>query len=406
MAPRVSFGGVNPVPTWFYLFAWYPTLVIFDLLVVRLGGESLLARPRALLTMLWWSAVIWFSFEALNFRLENWYYVFLPANPVERWIGITLSLATVVPALLLPERLLERLGGSLWQRLATRPVALRQRDLTFAVAVGAATLAAILVAPRYLYPFTWGAVWLMAEPALYRTDPQQSLFGDMARGQWGRIARLMAGGLMAGILWETFNAGARGKWIYTVPFLEDLKLFEMPLLGFIGFPCFALEAWSLYHLLAPRTKLSTVIPSLAFVALVLGGMDRWTISSTTPRLAELPGTTAQVRGRLEEAGLGDVFRLAAAPVEELSRRAGLSPDDARAVFEAARLSILRGIGTRHATALVAGGIGTVEALAAADPDSVWRLTHRSPRPTQAEVRVWIRAARQASNKAVDERRRR
>src|SRR5437764_8660365 len=48
------------------------------------------------------------SFEAINFRLQNWYYVFLPPHRLDRWAGITISLATVVPAVLLPERLLER----------------------------------------------------------------------------------------------------------------------------------------------------------------------------------------------------------------------------------------------------------------------------------------------------------
>src|SRR2546427_12398262 len=95
---------VPPVPTWFYVFAWYPTLVILDALVVWLGGTSLLARPRELGGMLWWSAVIWFLFEALNFRLQDWYYVFLPDHRVERWLGITLSLRTVVPAGLVPAR--------------------------------------------------------------------------------------------------------------------------------------------------------------------------------------------------------------------------------------------------------------------------------------------------------------
>src|SRR5256885_14185475 len=86
-----------------YVVAWYPTLVILDQTVVLLGGESLLARPSALTAMLWWSAMIWFLFEAINFRLEDWYYVFLPANRLGRWVGITVSLATVVPAVLLPE---------------------------------------------------------------------------------------------------------------------------------------------------------------------------------------------------------------------------------------------------------------------------------------------------------------
>src|SRR5260370_23064110 len=77
-----------------------------------LGGESLLARPCGLALMLWWSAVIWFLFEAINFRLRDWYYVFLPAGRLERWLGITVSLPTVVPPVLLPARLLDRLGAS------------------------------------------------------------------------------------------------------------------------------------------------------------------------------------------------------------------------------------------------------------------------------------------------------
>src|SRR5207247_9564003 len=64
---------VPPVPTWFCVFAWYPTLVVLDQAVVPAGGESLLVRPRQLVAMLWWSAVIWFLFEAINFRLRDWY---------------------------------------------------------------------------------------------------------------------------------------------------------------------------------------------------------------------------------------------------------------------------------------------------------------------------------------------
>src|SRR2546422_5319083 len=49
----------------------------------------------------------------------------------------------------------------------------------------------------------------------------------------------------------------------------------------------------------------------------------------------------------------------------------------------------------HAAVLIGGGIGTVEALARTDPDSVWRIVHHSARPTRAEVRVWVRAAQAA-----------
>src|SRR6266699_2943292 len=372
---------VRPVPVWFYVFAWYPTLLFFDLLVVWLGGASLFARPRVLLPMLWWSAIIWLLVEAINFRLQDWYYVFLPASVAARWIGITLSLATVVPAILLPERLLDRLGA--WRTLRSAPLAPRHGELGIAFALGAGLLGAILALPRSLYPLTWGAVWLMAEPLLYRADLTVSLFGDMRRGEWGRIARLLAAGLAAGGVWEVFNAHARAKWIYTVPFLEHAKVFEMPLIGFLGFPFFALEVWSLYHLLAPRTRAGPLLASAAFAVAVLLGIDHWTVSSTVPRLADLPGVSARAIAELRQAGLDDVFRIARLPSDELARRAGLDTNEARRAQRAAELATLRGIRTQHAADLMAGGITTVAGLAAAAPESIYRAARRGPRPTLA-----------------------
>src|SRR5256885_2216175 len=381
---------IPPVPTWFYVLAWYPTLVILDQVVVLLGGESLLARPPELAAMLWWSAVIWLLFEAINFRLQNWYYVFLPPQRLDRGAAIVISLAAVVPAVLLPERLLDRLG--VWHALRARPIQLAVTHLRAAWRVGWAMLALVLGFPRYLYPLTWGAVWLVAEPLLYRRDPQRSLLGDIARGAWGRIARLMTAGLVAGALWESFNAMARGRWIYTVPFLEHWKIFEMPPAGFIGFPFFALEVWSLYHLLAPRTTRRVLLGTAAFALLVLAGIDRWTVSSTPPQLADLPGVTPGVRQRLRSAGWDAVFRVARTPVAELAYRANVSPGEARAARDAARLVTLRGIGSGYAATLMASGIGSVAALAAADPDTVWRRGGSGPRPTPPQGRGGGRAA--------------
>ena len=36
------------------------------------------------------------------------------------------------------------------------------------------------------------------------------------------------------------------KWIYNVPILPDVKIFEMPILGFGGFPPFAVECFAMY----------------------------------------------------------------------------------------------------------------------------------------------------------------
>src|SRR2546426_2289069 len=107
--------------------------------------------------MLWWSAVIWFLFEALNFRLQDWYYVFLPDHRVERWLGITLSLATVVPAVLLPARLLEYLGVG--RRLSARPLRVESGGLRVFLAPGRAAVAPTPVFPRVLPPPSGGARW-------------------------------------------------------------------------------------------------------------------------------------------------------------------------------------------------------------------------------------------------------
>jgi hypothetical protein len=47
-------------------------------------------------------------------------------------------------------------------------------------------------------------------------------------------------------VWEFWNYWARTKWIYTVPILPDWKIFEMPVPGYLGFPAFAVECFTMY----------------------------------------------------------------------------------------------------------------------------------------------------------------
>ena len=69
--------------------------------------------------------------------------------------------------------------------------------------------------------------------------------------------QVCAGGA-CGLLWEFWNYWAATKWTYTVPYLGGVKLFEMPVLGFLGFPPFAVECWAMYvfcrSLLTPRPR--------------------------------------------------------------------------------------------------------------------------------------------------------
>ena len=50
-------------------------------------------------------------------------------------------------------------------------------------------------------------------------------------------------GLVCGLLWETWNFRSGAKWTYSIPFVGQFRIFEMPVLGFLGFIPFALECY-------------------------------------------------------------------------------------------------------------------------------------------------------------------
>jgi hypothetical protein len=401
--------GTEPFATWYYPLAWFSTLLMLDAVAALRGGGRLffVARPNAILSMLAWSVPFWLFFELLNFRLENWYYVFVPDDPVARWAGIGLSFATVLPAIFLAKRALGRSENS----SDTRPdPTLRPTQLYAIQLIGAGTLLTPLVWPTFLFPLIWVGGLLLADPWVYKRDPDRSLLADLEHRRPGRVLRLLVSGMVIGLLWELYNISARGKWIYTVPGLEELKLFEMPLLGFFGFPVFALEGFAVYQALvvsglaapdrghtktASRTvrRLAAVL-AIAFSALVLLGMERYTISSMTPRLADLVDGVSS--SALEHAGY-DIFSLAESDATLVAAQTGLPLETVRVWVDRAQLSVLRGIGSENAKRLQAVGVSTITELATADPDRlVERLRGGSALPVYpARVRVWVHAAQDA-----------
>ncbi len=398
--------GIEPFATWLYPLAWYPTLALLGAAVAARGGRTLLCRPAFLLSALAWSVPFWLFFELLNLRLENWYYVFLPRDSAARWLGIALSFATVIPAILLTERLADSLGIA--DTLRTRRVRMpRGRVLP---ALGALLLALALAWPRAFFPLVWGGVFLVVDPWILRRAPARSLLGDLERGRPSRIVRLLTAGLAVGLLWEAFNLGARGKWIYTVPGFEDFKLFEMPALGFLGFPFFALEAFAVWQALvvaglavsaderdawaAGRTgsakgaAVATALAAVLFSILTMAAMHSKTIASVVPTVADLGAPAAQ----LERLGIGDPWELARADPDDLAAAAG--SDRAGMWIERARLATLRGIGADGARRLESVRVESVEELAGAEPADLARRLESVGAPSEpARVRVWVRAAR-------------
>ena len=68
----------------------------------------------------------------------------------------------------------------------------------------------------------------------------------------------MIAALVCGFFWEMWNYYSYPKWIYHIPGVGVLHIFEMPLLGYLGYLPFAWELYALRHLLwrkAPPLRL-------------------------------------------------------------------------------------------------------------------------------------------------------
>jgi hypothetical protein len=79
-------------------------------------------------------------------------------------------------------------------------------------------------------PLIWGVTALLLAPINYRHGIDGWL-SQWQRDVLGPTLRMLLAGGIAGGFWEFFNFWARGKWTYTVPVFDEIKRFEMPLLG-------------------------------------------------------------------------------------------------------------------------------------------------------------------------------
>lgn len=412
---------VFPIQILFYCIAWWSYIPLVDAWIWRRRGHSLLrSRPWEFLVLAFWSVAIWNLFEGFNFRLRDWFYVNVPTDVMYGAIYSFCAYATVVPALFETTDLLRACGVA--ERARMRPWTIRSAGLGVSVAIGLAMLIAPLLWPRYAFPLVWGFVVFLLDPLCHRYGPSRasSLLAHFERGDPRPFLRLLLAGLICGGLWEFWNYWAYTKWMYSVPFLEHLKWFEMPPLGFLGFPPFALECYVLVNVLnafrrgrgweapgqtgpgAPRrVAVIGVLAACLFNAAIYVGIDHLTVQSYAPTLAEVEGVPAEVAARLARLGVESphvLLRRTSTPdrLASLARRAGLSEDDLRWLLPIARLVDLQGLGAAHSNELRRLGITRVEDLATQDPDPLfvrWRAVAETKPPTLAQVKLWVQAAR-------------
>jgi hypothetical protein len=237
----------GPRTNWAFFPLWLGYCLTVDALVLLRRGTSLLTRDwRKYVGLFLISAVVWWLFEAINWRLQNWVYIGAELfTPLEFSFWATLNFTTVIPAVFGTAELVSSFD---WLKRLKRGPHLRPDHLTtrlFFIA-GVVMFALMWTWPRLFFPFLWLSLVFILEPVNvwlgYRTIARRTADGD-----WRPVIALWVGVLITAFFWEMWNYFAYPKWIYQIPWGNWLHIFEMPLLGYGGYLPFSLELYAVYH---------------------------------------------------------------------------------------------------------------------------------------------------------------
>jgi len=290
----------EPLIYFFFVTSWWAYIIILDsILSLRSGRPMFLNRnlPEAIMI----SCGFWCIFELVNLRLENWFYVNIPFEAPVRYTGYLLAYGSVIPAICLTAAA----ANPFFVSLKTRPFTVRSYAAR-TIAAGIILFFLMFLLPDYLFGLAWVFGIFLTDGINYRAG-HRSFMADLEKGSPGRLLAALTSGLICGILWESWNFISPVRWIYTVPFLEGIKVFEMPIVGYIGFPVFAVETVAFFDLLQGIRKNTPARAAVLGAAVLISALsflfiDRYTVFSYTTPIRDLSFLTEDTKGKLLDSG--------------------------------------------------------------------------------------------------------
>jgi hypothetical protein len=233
---------------------WLGYILAIDGLVYKRRGHSPATRNiKAFILMFFISIPAWWLFELFNNHLQNWHYLGADHySDLEYALLSSLDFSTVIPAVFVTSELASTFK---WLKIINIPVKIgtRLRTQIKLFALGWLMLAALLIWPDYFFPLVWLSVYFILEPVNVWFK-NRNLIQYTEKKDWRPILALWIGCLITGFFWEMWNYYAYPKWVYELPYLDHLDIFEMPLAGFLGYLPFSLELFAIFHLISGIIK--------------------------------------------------------------------------------------------------------------------------------------------------------
>jgi hypothetical protein len=366
---------IEPFIYQFYIMVWWSSIILVDSLLV-LKTRRFLILTRRLPSLVVLSVAFWCLFELLNLRLQNWFYVNVPSGAVFRFSGYFLAFGTVIPAIYLAYRILLSVLPEMRTRSIT-PNGYR----TYAIPLGFLCLSLALAFPTLFFCLAWVFLAVIIDGHNYRKG-HASFAADLERGSLKRLVAAGLSGMICGFLWEAWNYWSITKWIYSVPFFEHGKLFEMPVLGYLGFALFAVQTIAFIETFWSDTRLSGSTWTISSIALLFSILsfffiDHYTVFSHTPLVTDLPFLSEASRESLTREGIRTSYAISPRSLSGAER-------------DAFDLMHMKGLGARHLAALRAHGIRTITDLSRLDQEALSSILQE---PNLRRVRVYLEAAK-------------
>jgi hypothetical protein len=234
---------------WGFFPLWLGYCLTLDAIVFYRKGESLLKRNyKSYIFLFIISAPAWWLFEVFNLRMQNWDYIGKQYfTDLQFFLLASISFSTVMPAVFETAELVSTFK---WIK-KIKPkgeTSIKKSILQIIFSSGIIILILILLFPNYFYFLIWIALYFVLEPLNARFK-KRALLNYFANKDWRPLVTLGLGCLICGFFWEMWNYNSYPKWVYHLPMVNFFHIFEMPVLGYIGYVPFSLELFALYHLI-------------------------------------------------------------------------------------------------------------------------------------------------------------